>query len=326
MTGMVRKEIQRNYIYLKSFGTSLLLLLMLTGVAGADPLAYITNPESNVTIIDTALNTDMAPIETGLSGAVISPDGSKLYTANNASNNISVIDTVTNNTIASIIAGNGPSGLAISPDEAKVYVTNSKDNTTSVINAADNSILATVSTGWEPAGIAVTPDGSTVYVASNDNTNVSVINATTNTVTSTLPVGTFEASVVETAKNWVGVPNLHAGNNTSAIDCSHLVYQVYEQAGVKDIEFLTVHYMKNSTYYVNTTSPKPGDVIFWEKDVTQNNKTYWLRTHVGIYIGNEQFIHTSYDTWKVDTDNITGVYKEGVPYYARWKVPENPIE
>ena len=38
--------------------------------------------------------------------------------------------------------------------------------------------------------------------------------------------------------------------------------------------------------------PDPGDVIFWEKDVTQNDKTYWLANHVGIYIGNEQFIGT----------------------------------
>jgi YVTN family beta-propeller protein len=326
MTGIVRKEIQRNYIYLKSFGTSLLVLLMLTGIAGADPFAYITNPESNVTIIDTVLNTDMVPLEAGLSKVAVSPDGSKVYRTDNGTNNISATDTVTNSTIASITAGNGPAGIAISPDGTRIFVTNSKDNTTSVINGADNSILATVDMGWEPAGIAVTPDGSTVYVASNDSTNVSVINATTNTITSALPVGTLESALVETAKNWVGVPNLHGGNNTSAIDCSHLVYQVYEQVGVKDIEFLTVPYMKNSTYYVNTTSPKPGDVIFWEKDITQNNRTYWLRTHVGIYIGNEQFIHTSYDTWKVDTDNITGVYKEGVPYYARWEVPENQVE
>ena len=326
MTGMVRKEIQRNYILLKSFGASLLVLLMLTGIAGAEPFAYITNPESNVTIINTALNTDMPPVEAGLSGVAVSPDGSKLYMVNNVGNNLSVIDTAANDTVANIMVGNGPDGLAISPDGTKIYITNSKDNTTSVINAVDNSILAAVDIGWEPAGITVTPDGSTVYIASNDSTNVSVINATTNTVTSTLPVGTFEAAVVETAKNWVGVTNAHGGNNTSAIDCSHLVYQVYEQVGVKDIEFLTVPYMKNSIYYVNTTSPKPGDVIFWEKDVTQNNRTYWLRTHVGIYIGNEQFIHTSYDTWRVDTDNITGVYKEGVPYYARWAVPENPVE
>ena len=82
--------------------------------------------------------------------------------------------------------------------------------------------------------------------------------------------------------------------------------------------FQTVPNMKNNIYYVTTTSPAPGDVIFWEKDVTKNDKTYWLAGHVGIYIGNEQFIDTSFDTGKVTTESISDVYKDGMPYYARW--------
>jgi cell wall-associated NlpC family hydrolase len=132
------------------------------------------------------------------------------------------------------------------------------------------------------------------------------------------PLGTSESTVVEAANSWLGVKSVHGGNNTTAIDCSHLVFQVYKQAGVKDIVFQTVPNMKKNAYYVNTTSPTPGDVIFWQKDVPQNNKTYWLAAHVGIYIGNEQFIDTSFDTKNVTTENITGVYKEGMPYFARW--------
>ena len=132
------------------------------------------------------------------------------------------------------------------------------------------------------------------------------------------PVGTSESAVVEAANSWIGVKSVHGGNNTSGIDCSHLVYQVYKQVGVKSIVFQTVPNMKNNIYYVTTTSPAPGDVIFWEKDVTKNDKTYWLAGHVGIYIGNEQFIDTSFDTGKVTTESISDVYKDGMPYYARW--------
>ena len=56
-------------------------------------------------------------------------------------------------------------------------------------------------------------------------------------------------------------------------------------------------------------------MIFWQKDVTQNGKTYWLAAHVGIYIGNNQFIHPDH---VVTIDNITGVYAEGMPYFAKW--------
>ena len=321
MKEIVYNETNRKHSFVKSFVGAVLVLLMLVSIVGAEPLAYITNPGSkNVSVVDTVINTDTAkvPVETGLFGIAVSPDGSKVYMANNANNNISVINTTTNITTASIAVGNGPVGIVITPDGTKLYVTNSKDNTTSAINVTDYTILATINVELEPSGIGITPDGKTVYVASNDSKNVSVINTTTNTVTAILPVGTFEFAVVEIAKNWVGVPNVHGGNNTSAIDCSHLVYQVYRQVGVKSIIFQTVPNMKNNTYYVNTTSPNPGDVVFWKKDVTQNNKTYWLATHVGIYIENGQFIHTSYDTGKVSAENITGVYKEGIPYYARW--------
>jgi len=132
------------------------------------------------------------------------------------------------------------------------------------------------------------------------------------------PVGTSENATLEAANNWLGVKSVHGGNNTTAIDCSHLVYQVYSQVGAKDIFFQKVPDMKNNTDYVNTSSPAPGDVIFWQKDVPQNGRIYWLATHVGIYIGNNQFIDTSFDTKNVTTENITGVYEEGMPYFARW--------
>ena len=58
------------------------------------------------------------------------------------------------------------------------------------------------------------------------------------------------------------------------MDCSHLVYQVYKQAGAKSIVFQTVPNMKINTNYVNISSPTPGDIIFWGKDVTKNDKKY----------------------------------------------------
>ena len=112
--------------------------------------------------------------------------------------------------------------------------------------------------------------------------------------------------------------SVHGGDDRSGIDCSHLVYQVYKQVGAKSIVFQTVPNMKRNTNYVNISSPTPGDVIFWEKDVIKNDKKYWLSDHVGICIGNGQFIHTSYDTKKVTIDNISGLYQDGKPYFARW--------
>jgi cell wall-associated NlpC family hydrolase len=132
------------------------------------------------------------------------------------------------------------------------------------------------------------------------------------------PVGISESVVVEAAKSWIGVESVQGGNDRLGIDCSHLVYQVYKQVGAKSIVFQTVADMKRNTNYVSISSPTPGDVIFWEKNVIKNDKKYWLSDHVGICIGNGQFIHTSYDTKKVTIDNISCLYQDGIPYFARW--------
>jgi len=132
------------------------------------------------------------------------------------------------------------------------------------------------------------------------------------------PAGASESATVKAAKSWLGVKVVHEGNNRSQIDCSHLVYQVYKQIGAKSIVFETVANMKKDKYYVTTKSPRPGDIIFWKKAVTENGTKYWLDGHVGIYIGNNKFIDSSDILRKVATETITGAYKDGMPYYARW--------
>lgn len=71
--------------------------------------------------------------------------------------------------------------------------------------------------------------------------------------------------------------------------------------------------------HVATSSPRPGDLVLWKKDVTKNERKYYLVSHVGIYIGSGQFVHTSSDKRKVVIDKISqSPYKNGQPYYVRW--------
>jgi cell wall-associated NlpC family hydrolase len=143
--------------------------------------------------------------------------------------------------------------------------------------------------------------------------------ATVTLQTTAAPVGTKESDVVKYAKSWVGVPNLHGGNSRVGIDCSHLVYQVYSKAGVKGIYFMKVPAIKKNKYYVTTSSPRPGNLVLWKKDITKNERKYYLASHVGIYIGSGQLVHTSSDKRKVVIDKISqSPYKNGQPYYVRW--------
>ena len=59
----------------------------------------------------------------------VTPDGSKVYVANDADDTVSVIATATNTVIGSpITVGIFPFGVAVTPDGSKVYVVNSRQH------------------------------------------------------------------------------------------------------------------------------------------------------------------------------------------------------
>jgi YVTN family beta-propeller protein len=68
------------------------------------------------TVIDSAIHVGIEP-----AGVAVSPDGSKLYVANSASNNVSVIDTATNTVIATIPVGSHPVALGLFIQPAPIF-------------------------------------------------------------------------------------------------------------------------------------------------------------------------------------------------------------
>ena len=176
--------------------TGLALAWLVTPVPAVAQNAYITNQgvypnfSNKVTVIDTTTNKVVTTIDVGLApaGVAVTPDGSKVYVANEAVNGtVSVIDTATNTVSATVAVGRHPVGVAVKPDGSKIYVANRGDGTVSVIDAT-NKVVATIKVGLAPFGVAVTPDGSTVYVTNLNNT-VSVIATATNAVSATISVG-----------------------------------------------------------------------------------------------------------------------------------------
>src|SRR5699024_10438153 len=90
--------------------------------------------------------------------------------------------------------------------------------------------------------------------------------------------------LINTAKDQLGTDYLWGGSTTSGFDCSGFIYYAYKNAGM-DIKRYSSDGYYNRSYYVNT--PKLGDLVFFEG-------TYKTGiSHVGIYIGNDEFIHAS---------------------------------
>ena len=90
--------------------------------------------------------------------------------------------------------------------------------------------------------------------------------------------------LIKVAKNQLGVIYSWGGSTPNGFDCSGFIYYTYNEAGV-DIERYSSEGYHMRSYYVNT--PNVGDLVFFEGTYKSGI------SHVGIYIGNNEFVHAS---------------------------------
>ena len=125
------------------------------------------------------------------------------------------------------------------------------------------------------------------------------------------PNGISEWAIVLEAFSWLGVPYELGGESKNGVDCSGLVHQVYNRAGApfvyyKDRSAEDIRYSPNS---YSVYPPRTGDVVLFQEKYGPN-KGKW--THIGIYLWENKFIHSSYYARKVVYDDL--YYS---PYYGR---------
>ncbi len=98
------------------------------------------------------------------------------------------------------------------------------------------------------------------------------------------PVATG-SDIVATARTCLGVPYVWGGESMSGFDCSGLVQYVYQQNGISISRTCRTQYQEG--VYVAKANLQPGDLVFFENTYTTGI------SHVGIYIGDGEFIHAS---------------------------------
>jgi hypothetical protein len=90
--------------------------------------------------------------------------------------------------------------------------------------------------------------------------------------------------VIQTSKQYIGVPYKYGGTTPSGFDCSGYIQYVFKKVGVQLPR--TAADMYHSKKLESVKTPQPGDIVFFE--------TYKPGpSHVGLYLGNKQFIHAS---------------------------------
>src|SRR5207237_8291911 len=92
-------------------------MVLLANPAQAQTFDYVSSSSGIVSKIDTATNTVVAYIMVGNlpTGLAVTPDGTRVYVANDYDDTVSVIDTAKNKVIATVQAGHTPQFVAITP-------------------------------------------------------------------------------------------------------------------------------------------------------------------------------------------------------------------
>ncbi len=110
------------------------------------------------------------------------------------------------------------------------------------------------------------------------------------------------AKIVSLAAKYLGYPYVRGGESPSGFDCSGFVRYVMRQFGVDCSHDSRVLFRQGTP--VARGQLQPGDVVFFKNTYRKGI------SHVGIYLGDGQFIHASTHRTGVRTSSL------GKPYYV----------
>jgi cell wall-associated NlpC family hydrolase len=108
-----------------------------------------------------------------------------------------------------------------------------------------------------------------------------------------VPPGPY-SSVVGIAMQYLGVPYVFGGASPSGFDCSGLVMYVFAQVGISLPHYTVAQWSYPNAVSVPRGDLEPGDLVFFAG-----------LGHVGIYVGNGQFIHAPHTGDVVRIDSLS---------------------
>jgi len=151
-----------------------------------------------------------------------------------------------------------------------------------------------INSGWYKVVI----DGKTGYIRSD---LMEITGSAANVTKSTGDSSSLGTKIADYALQYVGYRYVYGEESPSrGFDCSGLVYYVYGQYGYNLERRASIQYRDNG-YSVSKSELQAGDLVFFS---TNGNSV----THVGIYIGDNQFVHASTSDTGVIISDLNSSY------------------
>lgn len=185
--------------------------------------------------------------------------------------------------VAGIVTA-GPLNVRSGPDT-------SYDRVASLKQGASVTILDDSVSGW----YKISCDSVTGYVSSS---YVAILGSGSSSV---------GASAAALAASLVGCRYVYGSSGPNSFDCSGLTYYIYKQLGYTIARGSSSQY-NQSGYFVSLDNLMPGDLIYFFDPHFDSSGGTLPTTHTGIYVGNNQFIHASTTTYRVQYDTLFGSY------------------
>ncbi|EJP96544.1 enterotoxin EntFM [Bacillus cereus] len=176
-----------------------------------------------------------------------------------------------------------------------------------VIGGVTNGTVLNV-TGAENGWYKINHNGRTGYVSADFvkfvkggvNNVVTGGNEGTNQVQKpTAPTGGDTSSIAGFARSLNGSPYRTAGTTPAGFDCSGFIHYVLNQTGHNGARQTVAGYWSSKT---KTSNPQPGDLVYFQNTYKSGP------SHMGVYLGNGQFISAETDATGVRISSVSNSY------------------
>lgn len=195
--------------------------------------------------------------------------------------------------------------IGVNSENSNINAMNGKENISVIIgnylknkNVKDvEKILKELETNEEVGDANLDEKNENVYLQNKTNKKINIKKSASN------DNGSFLISnLLKYAKSYLGVKYLWGGITKSGLDCSGFTLNVFRELGI-EIPRVSRDQHANSRK-ISEKDAKVGDLVFFK--TTNKN----VISHVGIYLGNNRFIHASSKGKKVQINELKGYYRE----------------